>query len=329
VSRGSAPLPVKLAVVAALGLCLALYLVAYVGFGAVVSAAVAVGWGGFALLCLYGLAQFPLLGYAWYVLMPAPRTRIRIFVWGRMVREAATDVLPFSQLGGIALGARSASVHGIPAPSVFASTIVDVTTELLAQIAFIALGLAILVVHAPQSRSAASLTRISLVGLVLAVAAGGVFLALQRFGHSLTLKLAQRLLPRAVASTAAVGEELDRIYASRPRVAASAAIHLLGWVAGAVGSWIAFRLIGVRIDLASVIAIESLVSAAKSAAAIVPNALGVQEATYAALAPMFGVGAPFGLALSLLKRARDLALGIPILVISHAMEGRQALPPKA
>ena len=59
---------------------------------------------------------------------------------------------------------------------------------------------------------------------------------------------------------------------------------------------------------------------------IVPNALGVQEATYAALAPLFGVGAPFGLALSLLKRARDLALGVPILVVSHALEGRRALP---
>ena len=322
--RGAAP--VKLIVVAALGLCLAVYLVSYVGFGAVVSAAVAVGWGGFTLLCLYGLAQLVVLGYAWRVLMPAPGVCIRIFVWGRMVREAATDVLPFSQLGGIVLGARTASVHGIPAPSVFASTIVDVTTELLAQIAFIAFGLAILVVHAPHGGSAASLTRFSVLGLVLALAAGGVFLALQRFGHNLTLKLAERLLPRAVASTAAVGEELDRIYASRPRVAASAAVHLLGWIAGAIGSWIAFRLIGVHIDLASVIAIESLVSAAKSAAVIVPNALGVQEATYAALVPLFGVSAPFGLALSLLKRARDIALGVPILLVSHVLEGRRALP---
>jgi glycosyltransferase 2 family protein len=320
---------VKLVFVAALGLCLLVYLVAYVGFGAVASAAVAVGWGGFALLCLYGLAQFPLLGFAWHVLMPAPNARLRTFVWARMVRDAATEVLPFSQIGGIALGARAASLQGVPPPSVFASTIVDVTTEMLAQIAFIALGLAILSTHAPQSSSAASLMRISLIGLALAVGAGGILLALQRFGHGLTLQMAQRLLPRAVSSTAAVGEELDRIYASRMRVAASAATHLLAWIASAVGSWIAFRLIGVRIDLASVIAIESLVSAAKSMAAIVPNALGVQEATYAALAPVFGVGVPFGLALSLLKRARDLALGAPILFASHAIEGRQGQPRKA
>ena len=51
------------------------------------------------------------------------------------------------------------------------------------------------------------------------------------------------------------------------------------------------------------IAIESLVGAAKSAAALVPNALGVQEAGYAALAPLFGIGPEFGLAVSFLVGA--------------------------
>ena len=112
----------------------------------------------------------------------------------------------------------------------------------------------------------------------------------------MTGRLATRLLPRAVASTAAVGAALDAIYASRARVALSAAMHLAAWIASAIGTWIAFRLIGVHIGLASVIAIESLVCAAKSAAVFVPNALGVQEAAYAVLAPLFGVGAEFGLA---------------------------------
>ena len=71
-------------------------------------------------------------------------------------------------------------------------------------------------------------------------------------------------------------------------------MHLIGWLASGAGSWIAFRLIGVRVDLSAVIAIESLVGAAKSAAALVPNALGVQEAGYAALAPLFGIGPEFG-----------------------------------
>jgi hypothetical protein len=102
-------------------------------------------------------------------------------------------------------------------------------------------------------------------------------------------------------------------------------LHFGGWLASAVGTWIAFRLIGVRVDLNAVMAIESLVYATKSAAFIVPNALGVQEAAYAVLAPLFGIGAEFGLAVSLLKRARDIAVGVPILAIWQAVESRRAL----
>ena len=103
------------------------------------------------------------------------------------------------------------------------------------------------------------------------------------------------------------------------------ALHFAGWIASAIGTWIAFRLIGAPVDLAAVLAIESLVYATRSAAVLVPNALGVQEAAYAVLAPLFGVGAEFGLAVSLLKRARDIAVGVPILLIWQAVEGQRAL----
>jgi glycosyltransferase 2 family protein len=320
---------VKLVVIAVLGLCLAVYLIAYVGLGAVLSAALAVGWGGFALLCLYGLATFPILGGAWRILLRGTAVpSLGSFVWGRMVREAATDVLPFSQIGGIVLGARAIILRRMAPTIAFASTIVDVTAEMFAQIAFIAIGCAVVMGRAPATPQGTALTRLSLLGLVLALAAGIGFVLVQRRGHRLTTGLAARLLPRAVASTTAVGEELDRIYDSRLRVAASSAIHLLGWITSTVGTWLAFRLIGVKTDFAAVMAIESLVSAAKSVAVLVPNALGVQEATYAALAPLFGIGAQFGLAVSLLRRARDIAIGVPVLVISHAIEGRQALAGK-
>jgi hypothetical protein len=39
---------------------------------------------------------------------------------------------------------------------------------------------------------------------------------------------------------------------------------------------------------------------------VVPNALGVQEAAFAVLASLFGVGPELGIAASLLKRARDI-----------------------
>jgi glycosyltransferase 2 family protein len=316
----------RIALIAALGLGLAFYLVAYVGLGSVLSAAVAVGWSGFAILCLYVLGLYCLLGAAWYPLLPASSPAgLWVFVWARMVRDAATEVLPFSQLGGIVLGARAAILHGVSRPYAFASMIVDVTAELLAQIAYIALGVVILSGHAPRTPFAMSLTTIFMIGLALAVLAGGVFLALQRYGHRIIGRIAARLLPSAGAATAAeVGVTLDAIYRAPLRVGLSATLHFGGWIASAIGTWIAFRLIGVRVDLTSVLAIESFVCAARSAAVIVPNALGVQEAAYAVLAPLFGIGAEFGLAVSLLKRARDLAVGVPILLIWQAVEGRRA-----
>jgi putative membrane protein len=317
---------IRVAIVAALGIGLALYLIAGVGFGAVASAAAQVGPGGFALLCVYVLALFPLLGLAWFVVLPrASAAPFRVFVWARMVREAASDVLPFSQIGGLLLGARAAVLHRLAPAWAFASTVADVTTELLAQIIYIALGIAILGTRAPHTAFAASITRYFVIGLVLAASAGVILLTLQRFGHDLTARLAARLLPGAVAHARAVGGALDAIYASRARVALSVALHLTAWVASAAGTYIAFRLIGVHIDLASVIAIESLVCAVRSAAVLVPNGLGVQEAAYALLVPLFGVAAPAGLAISLLKRARDIAVGVPILALSQVLEGRRLL----
>jgi len=316
----------RILIIAALGLALALYLVTYIGLGAVLSAAVTVGWSGFAILCLYALGLFLILGAAWYVLAPdSSATGLWVFVWARMVRDAAAEVLPFSQLGGIVLGARAAILHGVATPLAFASMIVDVTTEMMAQIAYIALGVLLLSARAPRTSVAMSLTTVFVIGLVLAARAGGLVLALQRYGHRFTGKLVARLLPGAVAPTAAVAARLDAIYRAPARVGLSAALHLAGWIASAIGTWIAFRLIGAQVDVAAVVAIESFVYATRSAAAFIPNALGVQEAAYTVLAPLFGVGAEFGLAVSLLKRARDIAVGVPILLIWQAVEGRRAL----
>jgi len=107
--------------------------------------------------------------------------------------------------------------------------------------------------------------------------------------------------------------------------ATSLLLHFCGWIASAGGTWVAFRLTGHPIDFSSVIMIESLVYAARSAAFVVPNALGVQEAAYALLTPLVGVGEEIGLAVSLLKRARDIAIGIPIVLIWQILEGRRVL----
>jgi hypothetical protein len=49
----------------------------------------------------------------------------------------------------------------------------------------------------------------------------------------------------------------------------------------------------------------------------------VQEAGYAGLGALFGVTADVALAASLLRRARDLALGVPILLVWQFVEARR------
>ena len=63
----------------------------------------------------------------------------------------------------------------------------------------------------------------------------------------------------------------------------------------------------------------------RSIAAFVPAAVGVQEAGYAMLAPLFGLTPEMGLAVSLLKRAREITLGVPALIYWQSVESRNAL----
>lgn len=319
----------RILVVASLGLALTLYLVMmYGGVDAVRHAADSVGLRGLAVLCLYSLVLFVPLGLAWYSLMPGtPLRECRLFIWARMVRDAAAEVLPFSQIGGMAIGARAAILYGLPAPLAVGSMVVDVTTEMLAQIAYILVGVLILSVR--EASLARSYTMWLLVGVVLASIGGGLFVALQRYGHHwVARKLAPRLFPDALAATTAVAAALDDIYRSRVRIGLSLALHFFGWVMSAVGTWIIFRLLGYDVDLAPVIALESLVCAVRSAAFWDPNALGVQEVTYTLLSHLAGVQPEVGLEVSLLKRARDAAIGIPILLVWQAMESQRALTVK-
>jgi uncharacterized membrane protein YbhN (UPF0104 family) len=80
---------------------------------------------------------------------------------------------------------------------------------------------------------------------------------------------------------------------------------------------------GYSISYSDAVAIESLAQAARGAAFVVPGAVGVQEGGLIVLCALFGVPANAALALSLIKRAADLAVGIPGLIGWHALETRR------
>jgi putative membrane protein len=303
------------------GLVLGTAIVAYFGFGEVLAALGTIGWSGFAIILVYQLALYLLLGACWWVIAPPPRDRFRAFVWGRLVRDSGSEVLPLSQIGGFVMGARAATLLGPSTAISTATTIVDVTIEVLAQLGYTVLGLALLARVHPQ----AALIYPAAVGVALGIVAILGFILLQRRGAALLERMSQQLatrwFPRAAVSARPLIDALDRVYAHRGSLVAGFLLHLAGWIANAIEAWIALKLMGIDLGMASVITIESLLYAIRSVAFAVPNAVGVQEGAYVMLGAVFGLSPEMALALSLLKRGRDIAIGVPVLLSWQALEG--------
>lgn len=306
------------------GLLLGTILIGWFGYGRVLAGVQRIGWVDFELIIGWQLLLFVVLGLGWEAITPMRGARqLWVLIWGRMVRDASTNCLPFSQVGGFVFGARAVMLHGVSWSLATASTLVDVTAEFLAQLAFTALGLGFLLARAPSSGFAVPIE----VGLGLAVVACAAFVWLQKGAAPLFARIGRRIAGRwfqdAQDRVEALQAELGLIYGHTGRLALGFFLHLLGWIGTGVAGWITYRSLGVPIDFDDALAIEALLSAIAAAAFLVPVNAGVQEAGYAGLGAIFGVPPELSLAVSLVRRARDLTVGVPILLIWQLFEVRR------
>jgi glycosyltransferase 2 family protein len=307
-----------------LGLAGATALVAWFGAGAIAATLLTVGWGGFFLVCGVHLCLIAINGIAWHALTPdVPARRWPIFVWARLVRGAAADVLPLSQLGGPAAGIRLAMLHDVPGAIAAASVIVDVAIEFVTQLIYAVIGLLLLATQRPGT----SMLLPAAAWLIVAAALCAGFIVAQRRGGRWLARLSplimrhfSAVLPAALDSMSAA---LERIHGRKRALALAFALHLIEWLATGAEAWLALRLMNVPISFASATGIEGLLYAVRSVAFMVPIAAGVQEGGYLLVGAAFGLSPDQALALSLLKRGRDLALGVPALLGWQVLEGGQ------
>ena len=279
------------------------------------------GWAGFALVLAAGLALTALLASGLYPLLSGEASMKLAFA-ARQVRDSAGDILPFTQIGGMALGMRVLVLGGVAPPRAIAAGVVDVTTEMIAQGLFIFIGIAL---AAPAIAADPKLGPYLgwLEGFALLFAVALIGFALVQLGGS---HLAEKWLrPHGIgAGVASFRAALHHLYRQRSRIALSVALHLLGWFASGLWLWLVFQALGISLSLVSAIAIQSLLEGLRSALVFVPAAIGIQEAGYAALVPLFGLAPETGLAISILRRARDIAIGVPVLLIWQLVEARRA-----
>jgi putative membrane protein len=288
------------------------------------SAVASVGWGVLGV-AFARAATVSIAGIGWWLLFPGKRPLpLGAAVLLRFVREGINSLLPLTQVGGDIISARLLTFWAVPGALGAASIIVDVLMQAVTQFLFAALGIATLIALGTDASVAAAAAASLAIATPLL---GGFYVAQRRFGHrTIQFVLGQfngdgnwRLL----GTVDAVYQGFSSIYARRSGLTASAVVHMSGWLAGVAEVLIVLHCMGLPAGIGEALVIESLIQAVRGAAFAVPGALGAQEAGLILLCGMFQIPADQALALSFVKRAADLAIGVPGLIALQILEGRR------
>ena len=308
------------AMLLSLGAAIFVALLAWQGAGAVMGALATAGWG-LALVAAFHLFPLVIDAAAIAVLIAAPAS-FADALRARWAGESVNSLLPAGQIGGPVLMARHLAQRGTPMHDAAAAMTVSTTMQSAAQIAFALVGLTAFAAFSTES-SAAATHALHLAALaasaVLAIALAAFYYVQQRglFGRFSRL-VGKFFGPHGALASAARADAIDeavrKLYRSRGRIAATFALSFAGWAVGIGEVWLALAFIGHPVNWLDALLLESVGQAIRGAAFAIPGSLGAQEGGYLLLAPVVGLPPDAALALSLAKRARELALGLPGMV---------------
>jgi putative membrane protein len=286
------------------------------------------GGAGLTVVVLFHLIQLVFSAAAWRVVIGPTMLRPSLFFYmvARWIREAVNNLLPVAQIGGEFVGARLLHRQGVELRIAIAGAVADLTIEMVTQIAFTFIGLLALVLtigNGPMARLVAGL-------LVVAGTVAGAFVAVQWMGLAHLIEIGVMRIGRIIGWQG-FGEgpgshaALIAIYRAPLRLLGAALHHLVSWLLGSIEVWLALHFIGSDVDLFAGLVIESLGQALKAIGFAIPAALGVQEGGYVVVCGLYGLTPEVGIALSLIKRLREIALGLPALAAWQWFEARPAL----
>ena len=259
---------------------------------------------------------FDVLG--WRRLFARPPDLARLFRI-RWIGEAVNSLLPVPHLGEI-LRAKLPHDEGSDLTDSATSVVGDVTIGLVTQVLFIAAGLA----HFALRSGRDILFRSALTIAALAFFSAGFYWAQRTRWFSRSARTVGRLTGRTGMLDGSVirpiEDALHRLYGRRRDVTAAFVWRLLSWFTGAGEIWLVAYLLGQPIGIGDAVTLESLSQGARAAAFIIPGGLGVQDGTLMVLSQQLGLGGDLGLVISLVKRFRELALGVPALTLAYSGE---------
>jgi putative membrane protein len=312
------------------GLVAAVLLVVQQGPEEVAAATAVAGWGVLWIALIQFLPMMADTMAWWQLLQRHGSTAWAKLFWVRWIGESVNNLLPAARVGGEFLRAWLAYRKvGITGAVAGASVIVDLTMVIATQFLFTLVGLALLVLRGAsetlmQAAAIGAGVLLAMLASFLVAQKSGVFVVLQRAAVAITSRAGWlSVAPDAQSLTA----EVKTIYGRRRRLGACALWHLAGWLAGTLEVWAALWFLGHPVTFGDALMLESLIQAVRSAAFFMPGALGVQEGGLILLGAVVGLAPEVALALSLIKRIRELAVGLPALLAWQMVEGHRLVRP--
>lgn len=294
------------------GTALFVCLIVYEGIDEVAAAFAAAGWG-VAVIGAYHITILAAQAMAWGALVPRDcRPSFPALWWMRWLGNSVNQLLPVASIGGEIVRARLLAQSGVPGAVAGAGVVADMTAGLATQGVFALLGVATLALHGGRSDSLPVVIGLGGVAVLLyafyRAQRSGLF---ERLAHVLEKGAGGRDLTALTGGAAALDRAIAQIYARPSRFFWCCLWRLVAWSLFAVETWLVLRMLGHPISLAEAFIVESLVQAMRTAGFMIPGALGVQEGGYLALGALVGVPTETALAVSLVKRVRDLILSLP------------------
>lgn len=311
------------------GLALLTWLIADAGAGAVAEALLLIGWG-IAPVAAFHVVPLIISTFAWREMLDAAgRPGVPMLLTIRWIRESVNNLLPVGQVGGELVGARLAHQKGVAGASALGSVVVDLTVGLLTQMVFVVAGLVVLLSFSTAPDVLAVVWSVLAVLGIFGLCLIGFFAFQQHGMMRFGAKIAGNLLKSETRSQlTARAEDVDRsiraIYRST-RIWRAAALRLITWFVGAGEIWLIMYFLGKPIGFAEALVIEAFLTGVRSAAFLVPGALGIQEGAAIVFGSLFGISVADSLAISLAKRVREILLGVPGLISWQVFEGRWLL----
>ncbi len=251
----------------------------------------------------------------------------------RWIRESVSSLLPVAGVGGDVVGARLVHQRGVSGAQATASMVVDITVGSATQLVFVLVGVGLLTAN--RTHDAAATAWGLTAGVAIFAAAIAIFVRIQHnsmFG--VLIGWAHRLAPKSwMSGFAGRAEAIDgavvATYRRRLALSYSSLLRLVGWVSGVGEVWLTMWAFGKPLTLIDSFILESLSAGVRGAAFMVPGAFGAQEGGLVLFGALLGVPPDLALAVSLTKRVRELALGLPGLAAWQWIEGRRWIARRA